>query len=121
MESNELMHYGVLGMKWGVRRSEAQLARARGKTKTSSEDEHEDYKKAHSKKSVKSMSDAELRSRLNRIDMEQRYSKLNPSTVTKGKDVASKIMKVGSTVATVTTTALTIYNNFDKIKKIVSG
>lgn len=26
---NELMHYGVLGMKWGVRRGKAQLAKAR--------------------------------------------------------------------------------------------
>lgn len=30
MANNELMHYGVLGMRWGVRRSEAQLAGARG-------------------------------------------------------------------------------------------
>ena len=31
-----LMHYGVKGMKWGVRRTDAQLARARGKSGTSS-------------------------------------------------------------------------------------
>lgn len=28
MENNELKHYGVLGMKWGIRRTEAQLGRA---------------------------------------------------------------------------------------------
>ena len=118
MEQNALAHYGILGMKWGVRRSEAQLARARGK-KSSSEEASDDYKKAHSKKSVKSMSDAELRNRLNRIQMEQQYQKLNPSSVSKGKQAVSKIMKAGTTVASVTTTAITIYNNFDKIKKIV--
>lgn len=119
MTQNELYHYGVLGMKWGVRRTPAQLARARGNKQSSSVKEHEDYKKAHDSKSVKSMSDAELRSRLNRIQMEQQYSRLNPATVSRGKEVASKILKTGTTIATATTTAITIYNNFDKIKKIV--
>lgn len=120
MDNSVLAHYGILGMKWGVRRSEAQLARARGaKSKNSSEEESEDYKKAHSPKSVKSMSDAELRNRLNRLQMEQQYTRLNPGTVSKGREAANKILKAGTTIATVTTTALTIYNNFDKIKKIV--
>lgn len=120
MDNGVLAHYGILGMKWGVRRSEAQLARARGsKSKSSSEEESEDYKKAHSQKSIKSMSDAELRNRLNRLQMEQQYTRMNPDTVNRGKEVANKILKAGTTVATVTTTALTIYNNFDKIKKIV--
>lgn len=120
MNQNELLHYGVLGMKWGVRRTPAQLARARGK-KSSDEDASDDYKKAHDKKSVKSMSDKELRDRLNRLQMEQQYSKLNPTTVSKGQKIVNGLLKAGTTVATVTTTALTIYNNFDKIKKLVKG
>lgn len=117
MNNNELNHYGILGMKWGVRRTPAQLARARGRSMT--DEPHEDYKKAHTSKSIKSMSDAELRNRLNRIQMEQQYSRLSESNVNKGKEYAQKIIKAGTTVATVTATALNIYNNVGKIKAIL--
>lgn len=101
--SQELYHYGIKGMKWGVRRTEAQLARAKGSKK----------------EDISSMSDDELRRRVNRLNMEQQYKKLTESSTSKGADYMKKIYKAGTTVAAVTTTALTLYNNADKIKKIV--
>lgn len=126
MDNDELMHYGVPGMKWGVRRNRNKSNtmsgyRKRRKAVNSTIPLHDDYKRAHDSKSVKTMSDKELRDRLNRLDMEQRYSKLSPSNTSKGKSYINKVIKTGTTVATVTTTALTIYNNFDKIKKIVGN
>ena len=126
MEKNEEMleHHGIKGQKWGVRRfqNEDGTRTATGKKRERSRSEdpaHEDYNKAHSGKSVKDMSDAELRTRLNRLQMEKQYSQLTDSDTNKGKEFVSKAMKVATGVATATTTALTIYNNYGKIKKIV--
>ena len=72
-----------------------------------------------SDKKVSDMSDAELRSRLNRLQMEKQYDQLTNSDISKGKKFVSDAIKAATTVATVSTTAITIYNNYGKIKKIV--
>ena len=100
MDNNELYHYGVLGMKWGVRRSPSQLGhkiRIKRKKKPS-EPIHEDYKKAHSKKSVSSMSDAELRNRNNRLQMERQYAQLTEKK-SKGKKIVSGLIATAGTIA----------------------
>lgn len=123
---NELTHYGILGMKWGIRRfqnkdgSLTPRGKSRKKSGGNSAPEHEDYTKAHSKKSVKSMSDAELRARLNRLQMEKNYQSLaGDGNVSKGKSVVDNILKIPATALAVSGTALTLYSNANKIKKII--
>ena len=106
MDNNELMHYGVPGMKWGVRRTPAQLGRkktssskslfgkkkskSKAKAKTKSESSKEET--APKKKSVKEMSDDELNAAIRRMQLEQTYASLSPQKVSTGKAVTKRIL-----------------------------
>lgn len=95
----------------------------KNRLKSKTANNHEDYNKAHDKsknKSVESMSDAELRARINRLQLEQQYAALSSKEVNTGKDYVAKIIKASTTVATLTSKSIEIYNNIDKIKKIVN-
>lgn len=116
---NELYHYGVKGMKWGIRRKRQSKSSKKSKRKTKTEEIHDDYKRAHTSKSIKSMSDNELRSRINRLQMEQNYSKLKGQKVSKGKKIIDGLNKTLTTAVAVTGAGLTLYNNASRIKKIL--
>lgn len=81
---NTLQHYGVKGMKWGVRRTAAQLANAaksRSKKSDSTEDASEDYKTARSaaSKPASSLSNTEMRQLIERMRLEQDYQRVMAS------------------------------------------
>jgi len=165
MSNNELTHYGVLGMRWGIRRTPASRIMFTTKRQLSA-DKHDlerlnsgqhlsvgftkkrqaMYDKrdkailekrieaneqkiankaakeaAKKKPSVKEMSDEELRKVVNRLQMERQYSQLSTDNVSKGKEYVQKTIKAATTIAAVTTTALTLYNNVNKIKSIIEG
>ena len=84
MEPSELMHYGVKGMKWGVRRKRPR---------------HEDYQKAHSRKHVSEMSDKELRERNNRLQMEQQYVQLTRRKNRGAQAIKAVIAGAGTLIA----------------------
>lgn len=94
MESNSLSHYGIRGMRWGVRRYQNSdgTYTSIGKKRKYQETAHEDYINAHSKKSIKSMSNAELKARNNRLQMEQQYANLTRKT-SSGKKAVQMFIK----------------------------
>lgn len=115
MDNNTLTHHGTKGMRWGVRRfqnKDGSLTPA-GKKRYSEENPNNDSNKetlsTQSKKTVKNMTDDELRERIARLDLEKRYKELmkstSPQKSTRGKDFVMDVLeKSGKNIATQLTT-----------------
>lgn len=100
MSNNELYHWGIKGMKWGRRRyqnTDGSLTAA-GR-KRYDYDAHEDYQRAHSNKSVKQMSDKELRDVNNRLQMERNHAALTKKASIGKKALNAFIATAGTIVA----------------------
>lgn len=113
MSNVELHHSGIKGMKWGIRRyqnkdgSLTPLGKKRygeyPKDESKETGVHDDYKRAHSKVSVNTMSDKDLNDRINRLQKEKQYAELtsSPTKMTKGRSAVTKaVAKIGASLLT---------------------
>ena len=96
----ELSHSGIKGMKWGVRRYQNADGSLTDAGKKRYKDVHEDYAKAHIKKSVKQMSDKELRERNNRLEMERKYAQFSKKE-SRGKKAVKTFIGVAGTIVAI--------------------
>ena len=96
MDNNYLQHYGVKGMKWGVRKARRSSDSAEVKQIR--------------KKKVSQMSNAELRKANERIRLEQEYKRLNPNAIKKGIAVAATVAGAMGTVVALQTNGSKIIN-----------
>lgn len=94
-----LEHYGVKGMKWGVRRSDAELSKGKMGKKSDEKPARKsgDAKKAASSKGkastkgVDSLTNKELKDLNERLNLEANYKRMNPaqqSMASKGASIA---------------------------------
>lgn len=140
----ELKHYGIKGMKWGVRRfqnSDGSLT-SEGRKRYNGNDLKEAQKKVdkgkamvdgvkktrvkaaekqHEKKikdDLSKMSDQELRGIVNRLNMEERYTQVMKSRgVEAGKNRVDKILEYAGTALTIGSSALSIMIAIKELQK----
>lgn len=80
-----LLHYGIKGQKWGIRRFQNKdgSLTAAGRKRYSDEGSGND---------IKSMSDDELRTRLNRLNMEKQYKQLTSKETSPGAKFVQDVL-----------------------------
>lgn len=98
LSTDELRHYGVMGMKWGKGK----------KTPTQSS----------APISNRRMSNKELESRIKRLRMEQDYKKLVESQTVKPNRIQQieNAAKVVKSISTMSSSAMSIYNDIEKAR-----
>lgn len=95
-----LAHYGIRGMKWGIRRSRQQINASADHTTA------ESARLKAKKGGVKTLSNAELKALVERINLEQQYARIVPPSpggkITRagGKFVGEVLVNVGKQQAT---------------------
>ena len=113
-----LMHYGVLGMKWGVRRRRtgSKVSRSSGKKVK----ETSVVKKNQNGQTKRRMSNNELQARVKRLRLEAEYARLvretTPVTVTR----IDKAIQAANTISKMSKSAVDLYNNLNAAYEVAS-
>ena len=124
-----LMHYGVLGMRWGIRRKRDEQTSNKKSSKQKNETKNNinqpktnaKAKKVDSKGRKQDFDEDEFLKELKQLRMKVEYDRLvstldtNNSTMRKIENITKNV----TTVATLTGSALMIYNNLNKAHDIL--
>jgi hypothetical protein len=92
-----LYHFGVLGMRWGRRKS-GLGNRVVKKPKSPGSKDYQQSRKLI-KKGTKNLSTQELKDLTQRLQLEKQYKDLNPTKIKKGMNVVKAVTAAGTTVA----------------------
>ena len=117
MATEYLSHSGVMGMHWGVRRTEAQLGTDKKVLDASSAAVRESKnintairgaRTTNKLKEAESLTDQELKDRVARMNLEQQYSNLSAAKTSKGQAYVQNILDVGGSVLAIAGSAAAI-------------
>lgn len=136
MTQNELMHYGTKGMRWGVRKkfvgpvqpagtrihnklpSSNTLGSAKSISdhsrlgvdaiRNTSSQTHRNKKGSTGREQARSMSDAELKQKISRLNLEQQYANLSANNVSKGRVTMENTLSIAGGVLATTSSVLGI-------------
>ena len=98
-----LNHFGIPGMKWGVRK--VQESSSRSAQRKASKAPSEDFIKSRKilKKKTKTLSNQELKDLNNRLNLEQNLHNLQTSQLKRGSDKVNALLATTATISTVYT------------------
>lgn len=110
VSDNTLTHYGVPGMRWGVRKRSSGGSSSSGRTKKKKsiadklrKPDSEDHKVARKLQKVKleKLSNDEIKTLTKRLDLEKKYKDLNPTDVKRGYNLAKGALAVAGTATAI--------------------
>jgi len=132
--NNQLYHYGIIGMKWGKRRSPSTNSASgkrinlnktksalddTGKLIKSLKDLDEALYKSSSKTRTdfKHMSDDELKAKVARLNLEQNYARLTEPPISKGRQNVRNALEIGGSVTAIGASSVAIALAIKQLKK----
>ena len=107
-----LMHYGVLGMRWGIRRK-----RTGSKVSRSSEKKVKEtsvVEKNQNGQTKRRMSNKELQARVKRLRLEAEYARLVRETTPVTVSRIDKAIQAANTISKMSKTAVDLYENLNR-------